>query len=351
MTELQTCSPFVIGQSRPEYDAYIELYGSAPHVDDILGKNKTDTTVNFSILLRDIPTPRAEMPKFPILGSTNGNKILAIGRKRGVECCTEFAELPIKTSDEPCPVVHELCALNMFRNRVRRSRHSIRRCRREIEKRVIHLTGIKNDPLGIDEHGFTYWKFAMCDDLFICTHGTMEPGEFKKSIFSEGKRAKPNVDYSSMLKNESNYETLGIPCRWIRISDIRILVCLVFNCMSDETLALSSLRRRVASLFLTPERLATLTPHGEDSNISEKDDSSTGGNSPREDVDEGEDNDDQSEAESRGSESEIMEDEEYEVTKEKRGKPTKLVLQRKKGCDVPKRSIIQQVCRFLLFLA
>lgn len=121
MTELQTGSPFVIGQSRPEFDAYIDLYGSTPRVDDIID-NMKETLVKFSILLKDVPTPRAEMPNFPLLGTSLANKFVATNKRQEV---SRPSGLPVSPSDEPCPVVHELCALNMFRNRVRRHRYCI----------------------------------------------------------------------------------------------------------------------------------------------------------------------------------------------------------------------------------
>lgn len=113
----------MIGQSRPEYDAYIDLYGSAPRVDDVISNDQHDTLVKFSVLLRDIPTPRAEMPKFPLLGTSLASKFLNTTKKQEASRPADICGLPISLSDEPCPVVHELCALNMFRNRVRRQRY------------------------------------------------------------------------------------------------------------------------------------------------------------------------------------------------------------------------------------
>jgi hypothetical protein len=116
MTELQTASPFVVGQSRAEFDAYMDLYGGTPSVDGVIGKNK-DTAVEFVILKTEVPTPRIEMPSFPELGSADAQRFLsAVGKKKGA---TSVASAP---GDEPCPIVHELCALNMFRNRVARYR-------------------------------------------------------------------------------------------------------------------------------------------------------------------------------------------------------------------------------------
>ena len=123
MTELQTGSPFVVGQSRPEFDAYIDLYGSAPRVDDVISKGSTDTIVKFSILLQDVPTPRAEMPKFPLLGTNLASKFLASSKKQENPHSAELEGMALAPFEEPCPIVHELCALHMFRNRVRRHRY------------------------------------------------------------------------------------------------------------------------------------------------------------------------------------------------------------------------------------
>lgn len=114
MSELQTGSPFVIGQSRAEFDAYVEIFGGIPKVDGIFDR-KTDTTVNFTILKEDIPSSPIEMPRFPQLDDANAQKfLLATSSKR-----QKGQEVGV---DNHCPIVHELCALNMFKNRAGRYR-------------------------------------------------------------------------------------------------------------------------------------------------------------------------------------------------------------------------------------
>ena len=113
MSELQTGSPFVIGQSRAEFDAYMEIFGGTPKVDGIFDR-KTDTAVHFTILKEDIPPSRIEMPGFPQLDDVNAQKFLsAVSSKR---------QKNQGSGDNHCPIVHELCALNMFKNRAGRYR-------------------------------------------------------------------------------------------------------------------------------------------------------------------------------------------------------------------------------------
>lgn len=49
MGELELCSPFVVGQSRAEHDAVLQLAGQKPIADGFLGNTITGTTVHFLI--------------------------------------------------------------------------------------------------------------------------------------------------------------------------------------------------------------------------------------------------------------------------------------------------------------
>lgn len=209
----------------------------------------------------------------------------------------------------------------------------------------------------------------MCEDLFVCTLGVMEPKDLKQQLAAlqarnASKAAKKKGGSQTSLDMFSGFgSTATLPnklpdipivygtCRWVRISDPAVLARLVFSCMSDDTAALSSLRRRIASVFLTPVRMALLAPPTDGDNQSAMDEEEKAQEEDDglfDDLPEGAENiapeaAPEVEDNSSGDEMEVDdENEEEEFQRGKRGVPTKLVLQKKKGNDVPKRSTIQQ---------
>lgn len=239
----------------------------------------------------------------------------------------------------------------------------MRRCRRKIAERVIQICGINVEPLGFDDNGFSYWKFPMSDDLFICVNGFTDPPDWKLNLsvlLGRSKKSSKGSKSSSMMRVPNAHSGIGSSpvlsyahitggARWVRISNTSVLVRLVYNCLSDDNPVLSSLRRKIASVFLTPERMTSLNTielstsgHAErnlnDNNIDAPDDVVL------DDDENGRVDATSGKGDSSGDEMEVEEEEGSEDNKrEPRGKATKLLVQKKKGYDVPKRSIISQV--------
>ncbi len=116
MTELQIGSPLVIGQNRSEFEAYMEMFGRPPRINNIF-ENKKDTVVKFSILKNEVVVPRVEVPHFPVYGSPEAASLAEV-----LDNMKHSNNIHLLHNEDHCPIVHELCALNMFRNRARRER-------------------------------------------------------------------------------------------------------------------------------------------------------------------------------------------------------------------------------------
>ncbi len=178
MNEQELCSPLVVGQSRAEHEAYLESRKPAA-VNGII-ENHRGTTVKFSVRGRQINAPALTIPFLPILSSSTGEKL--------------------KTA--MTPVVHEICALNMFKARMDKEKHAFRRRRNTAAEKVIWMTGLALQPLGFDDNGNEYWKFPNCGDLFICkvSGGTNFKVEFQAaSIDSKFSNQAPKMTRGSMI--------------------------------------------------------------------------------------------------------------------------------------------------------
>lgn len=125
LSELEVCSPFVIGQSREEHDAYIAMQS----------------------------TSNPDVPYFP----------LADGTDSGAKIINEYKNLGRKLV-----IVHELCALNMFQARINLNMYKKRKQWSKAADKAIDLSGIHIQSLGKDDDGREYWKFPNCDYIFIC---------------------------------------------------------------------------------------------------------------------------------------------------------------------------------------
>jgi hypothetical protein len=330
MTELELTSPFVVGQSREEFDAYIDMFDGSPEVDGVIGTAK-GTVVEFSILCEEIDAPPVEIPEFPLLGDKNASKLLGVKSKKG--------------NQANCPIVHQICALNMFCNRVARQTHATRRIRRSIADQVINLSGIATFPIGIDDNQFSYWKLPVSDDLFICNSAQVEPW---KDMLRFGKKSK---EISKIPQRALDLQSYFSRKRWIRICDIDAISKLVFTCLSDASPNECSLRRSISSIFLTADRVKEFQQKQEATLAVSASLTSTHSAEETEEAlsetfDADEENSSDSDKEndvvdSAVEESNVADDTEVE-RKSKRGKATTLVLVKKKGVDVPKRSLINQ---------
>eukprot|EP01042_Synura_sphagnicola_P000235 gene235-242_t len=106
MTELELCSPLVVGQSRAEFEQHVHqtktivIHNYYSHLE---GKDK-DVTVSFALESRLHPTPQLKIPHFPILGEPLTQVLLKYGRE--------------SDSISVCPIVHQLCALTISEARL-----------------------------------------------------------------------------------------------------------------------------------------------------------------------------------------------------------------------------------------
>lgn len=168
LTELSLCSPFVIGQSREEHEAHIRLFEMS-RVNDFY-PGKTDTKVQFIVGGARLKPPAFEAPFFPSIRSKKGKSLL--------EAVGNSALAPV--------IVHESCALQMFRARWERDRHSMRRKRGFIAEKVVDMCGLCCKALGSDASGRTYWKFPTSNHLFICSGTSPElEDSLKKDLLIE----------------------------------------------------------------------------------------------------------------------------------------------------------------------
>jgi len=122
-SELQLNSPFVIGMNRHEHREYMAKFKHAA-VDD-----------------EDSGGGQLEMPYFPFVASPNGKSLLE-----------SYEQIDKGLKIEPL-IVHQICALNMFKARVERIQHTKRRKRRLVAERIIAMTGTNIAPLGTDDEG------------------------------------------------------------------------------------------------------------------------------------------------------------------------------------------------------
>lgn len=147
--ELDVCSPLVVGQNMFEHYVFIkEISGCCA---DNFFENKSGTKVIFQVAGENIVS-NTKVPFFPYVDSDKGADL--------VESILDLNQQPV--------IVHELCALQMFETRLTASKHSLRRKRSNITKKLMAMVGVPIRPLGVDSYGREYWKFPNSPHLFIC---------------------------------------------------------------------------------------------------------------------------------------------------------------------------------------
>ena len=102
-SELDLCSPMVYGQSRAEFNAYVAM-SETPTADDVF-PNQKDTTLKFCVVMDEVKPPEPSMPYFPLVTDPQASRLKAR-----------------KSSAIQSPIVHELCALAMFKARMQRNK-------------------------------------------------------------------------------------------------------------------------------------------------------------------------------------------------------------------------------------
>lgn len=158
MNEREICSPLVIGQTRTEHDAWIEMYGKerqlvADNFYRVNGQSQKNTVVNFLFAEKTITPPKLTPPYYPPLQTAEGKTLM--------NYYENIQQTPI--------VAHQLCCLQLFQARLNRSRHALRRRRKDVASLALLKSGISTQSLGKDHYGYEYWKFPFTLDLFI-TH-------------------------------------------------------------------------------------------------------------------------------------------------------------------------------------
>eukprot|EP01038_Epipyxis_sp_PR26KG_P012853 gene12853-17228_t len=102
MGEHEICSPFVIGQSRSEHNATVNLTEGAKA--NFFYPEKTNTKVRFLLDGFILPAPTIEFPFFPVVTSNLGIKLLETYEKLGINPT----------------VCHQMCSLQLFQLRIYR---------------------------------------------------------------------------------------------------------------------------------------------------------------------------------------------------------------------------------------
>ncbi len=104
--ELDVCSPMVVGQSRAEHEAAVAACAKTPIADGVFPDKPRGTAVTFLIEGVEASSAQLDFPFLPAVESEAGLKLASTA----------------KAMREALPVVHELCALQLFQARVNRTR-------------------------------------------------------------------------------------------------------------------------------------------------------------------------------------------------------------------------------------
>lgn len=115
LSEMDVCSPLVVGQSRIEHDSYVMM--SKPAVANGIIPGKRDTQVKFIVDGEYVERPPLEVPYFPFVNSQHGRQLLE-------EAAAAQDESGDGLSKGQSPIVHQTCALQMFQARMDRERYA-----------------------------------------------------------------------------------------------------------------------------------------------------------------------------------------------------------------------------------
>ncbi len=165
-SEEDVCSPIVVGQTRAEHLLFVQ--------QNCRDRAETNTglKVSFRVDSQIVSAPGMVPPYYPLLSSWNGDDLL------------EHALHLKAVADESDLYVHEICALEMFRARLGTLRHTARRKRIKVANLAINMAGAITRPLGVDDEGRQYWRFACSNGLFVCygPNGNEDEVNFNQSI-------------------------------------------------------------------------------------------------------------------------------------------------------------------------
>jgi hypothetical protein len=246
MSEREVCSPLVIGQTRDEHDAWIEICSKKQLLaDSFYGKQK-GTVVSFLYAENEFPSPSIVPPYFPPYHSPETKTLL------------EYYE----TVNQSPIVAHQLCCLQLFQARVNRSKHALRRRRKAVGNVAVMKTGLSVQPLGNDSHGLEYWKFPFSLDLFILEASSSSSSSSSMDDNNEDNEAFNRAIGKShlSLEKKSSFTAVATDGRvWRRVnttSDIKTIVELLNDCSCNEKQLKSNIYQ-----FLLNERIANELKH------------------------------------------------------------------------------------------
>jgi len=182
LSELDICSPFVVGHSPLDHAYHQSKHGDRASMfatGTLDGEyNMEYTRVYIRSGLEDLKAPPLSLPYWPSLDTKFGQAMLqAMGAKPIAFSLDQTVDLTdtdvvngTSIPDVQPTIVHQICALQMFKARLERRNHELRRKRRALAGRIVGLTGLYTVCLGRDMQGREYWKFptAVSPALFVC---------------------------------------------------------------------------------------------------------------------------------------------------------------------------------------
>lgn len=145
-SESALCSPFVYGQSRDEFNFFeksvSDCYATLPDTNSLVDK----INVKFMWLNELQQLNQSSIPLFPLLSECDD--------------CDIF-------TDTGCPVVHEICALHIFKARKLRNKSTSSKQLRQLIDKLVSFSGLAIKPLGCDHQGHIYWNFPLFGSIFV----------------------------------------------------------------------------------------------------------------------------------------------------------------------------------------
>ncbi len=228
LSELDVCSPFVVGQSprdhayhQSRHGEYATLYADGGELEaplpgpnsngnDMEVSSKPFTLNNTQVFihagLNDFKPPPLNVPYFPPVESLDGRRLLQImGYVHNNQIDLTGASTPnLPEGAERAVIVHHSCAMLMFKARVERKNHESRRLRRDLAQKIIGLTGLYTVYLGTDIDEREYWRFpteASSAALFICTAVPADPVEQEFRQYMSKGRSKRKESHNDKVSD------------------------------------------------------------------------------------------------------------------------------------------------------
>ena len=116
----------VVGQTREEHDAYVNSFTRSE------ARTKNGTKLKFFIDGEQLPPPQLEVPYFPYFTSEDGDNLIEHHNRYGM----------LGGADSYLLAVHQICALEMFKARLSREKHRLRRKRKKVVAAAISMAGV-----------------------------------------------------------------------------------------------------------------------------------------------------------------------------------------------------------------